>query len=138
MTTSYSVKQVASKTGLTEDAVRHYEKIGLLPPPRRKANGHRIYFEEEREMLDLINCLKKAGMSLNEMKPYIQLPFKENVNSVPEVREALLGYREKIVTQMSNLQKMLGMIDYKLEHDTSLLPTKEERTSNNVRREPAI
>ena len=130
MTSSFSIKQVAIKTGLTEDAIRHYEKIGLIPPPERKSNGHRIYFKKDQEMLELINCLKKAGMALHEMKPYIQLPFKENVNAVPELRSALLEYRLKVLAQMSNLEQILKMIDYKLENDTSLLPPKEERKTS--------
>ncbi|OML67151.1 MerR family transcriptional regulator, partial [Salmonella enterica subsp. enterica serovar Enteritidis] len=40
---AYSIKQASKKTGLTEDAIRYYEKIGLLPYAKRKRNGHRIY-----------------------------------------------------------------------------------------------
>ncbi|MBM7676950.1 MerR family DNA-binding transcriptional regulator [Gracilibacillus alcaliphilus] len=48
---TYSIKQVTEKTGLTDDAIRYYEKIGLLPYVKRQQNGHRIYDEEDTEII---------------------------------------------------------------------------------------
>lgn len=59
---TFSIKQVSERTGLTEDAIRYYEKIGLLPSPKRKDNRHRVYHIEDAEMMELITCLKKTGM----------------------------------------------------------------------------
>lgn len=96
---TYSIKQVSEKIGLTEDAIRYYEKIGLLPYAKRKQNGHRIYDEEDTGIMELIICLKKTGMSLNEMKNILQLPIKESLSSVPELKRTLLDYKEKVITQ---------------------------------------
>ncbi|MBU5348704.1 MerR family transcriptional regulator [Paenibacillus lautus] len=118
---TFSIKQVSKRTGLTEDAIRHYEKIGLLPPPKRKDNGHRVYHIEDAEIMELITCLKKTGMSLEDMKAYVHLPFKENIQSVPELNAMLRDYRLKITDQISDLQRILQFIDDKLNHNQSLL-----------------
>lgn len=121
MRDTFSIKQVSKRTGLTEDAIRYYEKIGLLPPPQRKDNGHRVYHTEDAEIMELIICLKKTGMPLEDMKAYVHFPFKENIQSVPELYAMLQNYRQKITNQISDLQRILRFIDDKLNHNQSLL-----------------
>ncbi|MCI1774482.1 MAG: MerR family transcriptional regulator [Paenibacillus lautus] len=118
---TFSIKQVSERTGLTEDAIRYYEKIGLLPSPKRKENGHRVYHIEDAEIMELITCLKKTGMSLENMKAYVHLPFKENIQSVPELNAMLQNYSQKITGQISELQRILRFIDDKLSRNQSLL-----------------
>ena len=42
----YSIKETAERTGMSEDTIRYYEKIGLLPRAKRKGNSHRIYSDK--------------------------------------------------------------------------------------------
>ncbi|WP_046233039.1 MerR family transcriptional regulator [Paenibacillus algorifonticola] len=128
MLESFSIKQVSQKIGLTEDAIRYYEKIGLLPPIKRKDNGHRLFDLEDIEVMELITCLKKTGMPLEEMKAYIQLPFKENISAVPELKATFQEYRQKITAQISDLQRILQFIDFKLDNDQSLLKSEKTET----------
>ncbi|MBE0336117.1 MerR family transcriptional regulator [Paenibacillus sp. 23TSA30-6] len=120
---SFSIKQVSQKIGLTEDALRYYEKIGLLPPSKRNKNGHRVYSIEDTEVMKLIICLKKTGMSLEDMKAYVPLSYKEDVTSVPEVNALLQSYRQKVIGQIADLQRIVGFIDHKLNNQQSLLDT---------------
>ncbi|MCM3239324.1 MerR family transcriptional regulator [Heyndrickxia oleronia] len=117
---TYSIKQVSMKSGLTEDAIRYYEKIDLLPYAKRKLNGHRIYDEEDLERMELIICLKKTGMSLGEMKHILQYPVKDKLSSAPELKRTLLEYKEKVMTQIHDLQSIVAFIDAKLENDETL------------------
>lgn len=71
--------------------------------------------------MELITCLKKTGMSLEDMKAYVHLPFKENIQSVPELNAMLQNYRQKITGQISDLQRILRFIDDKLNQNQSLL-----------------
>ncbi|CUB19103.1 HTH-type transcriptional regulator AdhR [Bacillus safensis] len=124
---AYSIKQASKKTGLTEDAIRYYEKIGLLPYAKRKRNGHRIYDEENIELMELIICLKKTGMSLNEMKNILQYPVKYKLSSVPELKRTLLEYKEKVMKQIHDLQRIVEFIDSKLENDETLFRPQKKR-----------
>lgn len=129
---TYTIKQVTEKTGLTEDAIRYYEKIGLLPYAKRKQNGHRIYDDKDTELMELIICLKKAGMSLNEIKKIIQLPINENLSSVPELKRTLLDYKEKVITQIHDLQRIVEFIDAKLENDKILFRPQKKGNKYSV------
>ncbi|MCR6473580.1 MerR family transcriptional regulator [Bacillus safensis] len=128
---AYSIKQASKKTGLTEDAIRYYEKIGLLPYAKRKRNGHRIYDEEDIELMDLIICLKKTGMSLNEMKNILQYPVKYKLSSVPELKRTLLEYKEKVMNQIHDLQRIVEFIDSKLENDETLFRPQKNKGNKN-------
>ncbi|MCP9285639.1 MerR family transcriptional regulator [Bacillus safensis] len=129
---AYSIKQASKKTGLTEDAIRYYEKIGLLPYAKRKRNGHRIYDEEDIELMDLIFCLKKTGMSLNEMKNILQYPVKYKLSSVPELKRTLLEYKEKVMNQIHDLQRIVEFIDSKLENDETLFRPQKNKGNKNA------
>lgn len=55
----YSIKETAERTGMSEDTIRYYEKIGLLPRAKRKGNSHRIYSDLDLNRMLLVTCLKK-------------------------------------------------------------------------------
>lgn len=110
-----SIGEAARQAGLTEDTIRFYEKTGILPTAIRKANGHRIYDRNRIRQMKMIQCLKKTGMSLEEMKPYIQLAATNgNFDSAPELYDHLLQHREQIQQQVDSLLSILDFIDTKM------------------------
>ena len=68
MGASLQIGQVAKKTGLTVDAIRFYEKTGLLPRPSRTEGGYRRYHEREVADLEFIQKAQQLGFSLNEIR----------------------------------------------------------------------
>jgi DNA-binding transcriptional MerR regulator len=65
---SLQIGQVAQKTGLSVDAIRFYEKSGLLPRPARTQGGYRLYQEREVADLEFIQKAQQLGFSLNEIR----------------------------------------------------------------------
>lgn len=108
-------------TGLTEDALRYYEKIELLPRAKRRENGRRMYHEEDMQLMELIICLKKMGVPLKDIKEFASLSYAEDIMSDPEVHEKVLEYRKKLQNQVDHLQKILRVLDYKMANKKSLL-----------------
>jgi MerR family copper efflux transcriptional regulator len=108
------IKEAAEETGLSEDTIRYYERIGLLPRIQRKENSHRLYGPEDIEKMRLIRCLKKTGMSLDEMKPFLNLSLDSELIEYPELRELLDEHKQKIEKQMASLQQIIDLIDSKL------------------------
>ncbi|MDO3411575.1 MerR family transcriptional regulator [Saccharibacillus sp. CPCC 101409] len=111
----YSIKETAQQTRLSEDTIRYYEKIGLLPRARRKENRHRIYGEEEIRVMKLIGCLKKTGMPLDEMKPYLDMARTGDLSGTPENYERFRAYRQTVLEQIAELQSVVAFMDLKLE-----------------------
>src|SRR5712692_10382397 len=62
------IGQVAEKTGLSVDAIRFYEKAGLLPRPARTEGGYRLYYQREVADLEFIQKPQQLGFSLNEIR----------------------------------------------------------------------
>ncbi|MEF2968691.1 MerR family transcriptional regulator [Paenibacillus sp. M1] len=112
---TFTIKQTARQTGISEDTIRYYEKIALLPRADRKENGHRIYRQEDIDTIRLISCLKKTGMPLEEMRPFLAVSADADPAEYPELVEHLRSHRENIVSQIASLQQVVDFIDMKLE-----------------------
>lgn len=112
---SFTIKQAADQTGITEDTIRYYEKIALLPRAERKDNGHRVYRQEDIDKIRLIACLKKTGMPLEEMRPFLTVSADTDPAEYPELVGLLRSHRENIVGQIASLQQVVDFIDMKLE-----------------------
>ena len=125
----YSIKETAKRTGITEDTIRYYEKIGLLPRAQRKGNSHRIYSDQDLETMKLITCLKKTGMSLDDIRPYLHLSLDSDLSSYPELHEMILNHKQKILEQIASLQQIVDFIDTKIENG-NLGPQKCELTGD--------
>jgi len=111
----FSIKETSEQTELTEDTIRYYEKIGLLPRAERKANSHRVYSLEDIKTMKLISCLKKTDMSLDEMRPYLSMSFNDDLTEYPELYELMLNHKKKIQKQMASLQLIIDTIDSRLQ-----------------------
>ncbi|CAI6085831.1 MerR family transcriptional regulator [Cohnella sp. JJ-181] len=112
---AYTIKQIADRTGISEDTIRYYEKIALLPRAVRRDNGHRVYREEDLSTLRLLSCLKKTGMPLEEMRPFLTVSADADPADYPELVEQLRSHRENIVGQIASLQQVVDFIDMKLD-----------------------
>jgi DNA-binding transcriptional MerR regulator len=111
---TFTIKQTAEQTGISEDTIRYYEKIALLPRADRKDNGHRVYRQSSINMIQLIACLKKTGMPLEEIRPFLAVSAYADPAEYPELVEQLRSHRENIVSQIASLQQVVDFIDMKL------------------------
>ncbi|WP_068785690.1 MerR family transcriptional regulator [Paenibacillus phocaensis] len=111
---TFTIKQAAERTGTTEDTLRYYEKIKLLPRAERKENGHRVYYKEDLDTIRLVNCLKKTGMPLDEMRPFLKVSVDTDPGEYPELVEKMVRHRADIVEQIASLQQVVDFIDLKL------------------------
>lgn len=61
------IKEISRRTGLSDKTIRFYEKVGVLPPPRRLANGYRDYDEADLEHLKFVAGLRRLDFSLDDI-----------------------------------------------------------------------
>ncbi|MFD1884914.1 MerR family transcriptional regulator [Paenibacillus wenxiniae] len=113
--TTFTIKQVAEQTGISEDTIRYYERIALLPKIARKQNGHRMYRSADIGTIQLLTCLKKTGMSLDEMRPFLDVSADADPAEYPELVDLLRNHRAHIVGQIASLQQIVDFVDRKLE-----------------------
>jgi DNA-binding transcriptional MerR regulator len=115
-----SIKQAAEFTGLSEDTIRYYENIGLLPSADRKANGHRTYSKHQLEGMVFLTRLKATGMTLEEMKRFRQLDEKGEA-SLPQRVSILIEHRNRIQNEIDRLLETQRIIDYKIDNYNEVL-----------------
>ena len=85
---SLQIGQVAKKTGLTVDAIRFYEKSGLLACPARTLGGYRLYHEREVADLEFIQKSQQLGFSLNEIRELFSIQRHPN-EACAQVRDLI-------------------------------------------------
>lgn len=111
----YTIKQVSEKTGLSIYTLRYYDKEGLLPLLKRSESGIRKFSDNDIDWLGLICCLKNSGMSIEDIKKFMNLCLKGN-DTLEARREMLVKHKAHILEQMKQLENSLNIINYKIEH----------------------
>ena len=72
----YTVGEMAKLLDIPASTLRYYDKEGLLPFVERSSGGIRMFRESDFEWLQVIGCMKKAGMSIRDIRQYIQLAMQ--------------------------------------------------------------
>jgi DNA-binding transcriptional MerR regulator len=67
------IKEFARQTGLSAKTIRYYEKIGLLPTPRRMENGYRAYDESDVSRAKLVAGTRTLDFSLDDIKEILAM-----------------------------------------------------------------
>lgn len=113
----YSIGQVAEKMGLTTHTLRYYDKEGLLPFVQKSKSGLRVFGEKDIEWLVLIECLKGVGMTLKDIKQYIDWIQAGDV-TLEKRLDMFKRQKEKLNAQMAQLKQYQQKIDYKIAYYT--------------------
>ena len=113
----YSVKQVSEKTGLSAHVLRYYEKEGLLPHIQRTKSGIRHYAECDLEWLGLICCLKNTGMSIKQIKDFVDLSLKGD-GTLGQRCEMLKAHKKNVEAKIEQMHKHLEKVTHKIAYFT--------------------
>ena len=127
-----SIKQAAIVSNVSVHTLRYYERIGLLPPIARDANGLRRYSERDLGAVNILLRLRDTGMSIQGMKQFASL-LTQGDDGIPE-RLLLLEQHEKAVREKireleSNLELIAAKIEiYKKHKNPQIIPDSHSRT----------
>jgi DNA-binding transcriptional MerR regulator len=110
---TYTISQVAELTCLSPYTLRYYDREGLLPFVARSEGGIRRFTGHDLEMLSLICCLKSTGMSVKQIRQYIDW-YTMGDSTLQQRRDMLSAHRSRITTRMAELQSSLDKLDVKL------------------------
>ena len=109
----YTIKQVSERTNLSEYVLRYYEKEGLLTDITRGENGFRVYTDEDLEALGLICCLKNTGMSIKQIREFVELSARGG-ETLRERCELLREHKHHVEEQMREMQRYLDKVSSKI------------------------
>lgn len=107
----YSIGEISKMFQLPISTLRYYDKEGLFPHLKR-VNGVRQFSESEIETLRVIDCLKKSGLEIKDIKEYMSLCSLGNT-TLKQRKEIFEKQKEEVLQEMEKLQKVLSMLNYK-------------------------
>ena len=108
----YTVCEVAKRLNISAHTIRFYAKEGLLTFVDRDQNGHRIFKEEDFERLFIIASLKRAGMSIKQIRDFTILCDKGD-STIAQRLQIIMQQREAVEEQITELQDALDVLKYK-------------------------
>ncbi|MBC5826334.1 MAG: heavy metal-responsive transcriptional regulator [Candidatus Eremiobacteraeota bacterium] len=104
-----TVGRVAAAAGVTPDAVRYYERLRLLPAPKRSAGGYRVFDQTQLERIRVIKRAQSLGLSLAEIKALFPLGTIGRAEC-RRVRDRLAGKIADTDARMSDLKRFKSVL----------------------------
>jgi DNA-binding transcriptional MerR regulator/quercetin dioxygenase-like cupin family protein len=116
----YTVKQVATMSGVSERTLRFYDATGLLKPAYRAANGYRFYEEPQLLILQQILFYRELGLELRQIR---QLLGRADFQRL----DALRSHRAALGERVARTRRLLETIDHTIDHLEGRKPMKDEQ-----------
>lgn len=120
-----TITEISKIYDLTQDTLRYYERIGLIPSVNRTKGGIRDYTEEDCRWVEFIKCMRNAGLSIEVLIEYVSL-FKKGDSTIEVRKDLLIEQRKQLMARMEDMQKSLERLNYKIESYEHTVVEKEK------------
>ena len=127
----YTMMQACKEADMTYQALKYYCNEGLVPNVKRDKNNRRIFDEKDIKWIKDLVCLKKCGMSIQEMKDYLTLCL-EGPSTITRRKEMLSVKREELLSSIQELESCVDYIDWKQQFYDDVLSGKRPYVSNLI------
>ncbi|MCD8004568.1 MAG: MerR family transcriptional regulator [Oscillospiraceae bacterium] len=107
----YTIGQVSEMFGLPISTLRYYDKEGLFPTLQR-TSGIRKFGDTEIETLRIIECLKKSGLEIKDIKKFMEWCGQGSV-TYPQRKELFEKQIETVKAEMERMNRVLDLLKYK-------------------------
>ena len=107
----YTIGQVSEIFGLPISTLRYYDKQGLFPNMER-VSGIRKFSDTEMEALRVIECLKKSGLEIKDIKQFMDWCV-EGTSTYPQRKALFEKQRERLEAELVHMNKVLDMLKFK-------------------------
>ena len=126
--------QVCRELNMTYQTLKFYCNEGLVPNVKRDNNNRRVFDEKDVKWIKDLTCLKKCGMSIQEMKEYLALCL-QGKSSIISRKEMLRKKQDALRTTIKELEDSVAYIDWKQNFYDEVLSDKRPYVSNLIRTE---
>lgn len=127
----YTMMQVCKETNMTYQTLKFYCNEGLVPYVKRDKNNRRIFDEHDVRWIKDLVCLKKCGMSIQEMRTYLSLCL-EGEKTIMQRKELLAKKQEELRHAIEELEESVAYIDWKQNFYDEVLSGKKPYISNLI------
>lgn len=118
-----TVGRLAALADVSANAVRFYEREGLMRVPAKSAGGYRLYDAHAVERLRFIKQAQRAGFTLSEIQALIRLR-EEGSSCCGDVRAKVIDKRRELEARIDAMRQTARSLDRLIaECDSDALPT---------------
>ena len=121
-----TIAEVSKKYDISADTLRYYERIGLIPPVPRSKSGIRDYDEVSCHWIEMMKCMRKAGVQIEALVEYVKL-FQEGDTTIEARKEILIEQKERMEQKMEEIQSSLNLLNTKIERYEEIMVAAEKR-----------
>ncbi|MDP4525214.1 MerR family transcriptional regulator [Bacillus halotolerans] len=129
-----NITQVAKQFGLTAATLRYYERVGLIPPVKRKDSGIRDYDEEDIKWVEFIKCMRNAGLTIEALIEYTTL-FTEGDRTVEARKNILADERQRLIEKRKEIDETIKRLNKKIEDYDGKLRENEDKLKSRPKTE---
>lgn len=108
-----TIKEVSEKYDISQDTLRYYERVGMIPPVTRTASGIRDYQAEDLGWVELAKCMRSAGLPVEAMIEYVRL-VQEGDSTLATRLQLLTDQKELLLEQKNKIDTTLERLNYKI------------------------
>lgn len=109
-----NIAEVSKKYDLTQDTLRYYERVGLLPRVNRTSSGIRDYTEEDCRWVEFIKCMRQAGLPIEVLIEYVAL-YQKGDETIQARKQLLIEQREQLIERICEMNETLERLNYKID-----------------------
>ena len=120
---AFRIGELAARSGVTPDTLRYYERLGLLPAPRRSASGYRLYGPAALDRLRFIKQAQRLGLSLREIRDLVDWADRGGLKRCERVRDLLRRKLADLDAQLTELETFRRTLAAQLERCERTLAT---------------
>ena len=117
-----TIKEVSEKYHISQDTLRYYERMRMIPKVHRTSGGIRDYQAEDLRWVELAICMRSAGLPIEVMIEYLRL-FQEGDATIPARLELLNEQMKALRAQKTQLETTMERLSYKIQHYEEALQT---------------
>lgn len=126
----YTIGQVSEMFNLPVSTLRYYDKEGLFPELNR-TSGIRQFSENEIEALRVIECLKKTGLQIKDIKQFISWCV-EGSSTYAKRKELFENQKKQVEAEITKLNKTLDMLNFKCWYYSEAIKDGNEDRLKNI------
>ena len=130
----YSMKETCEMTGLTYDTLKFYCNENLIPNVKRNKSNYRVFNDNDINWIKSLSCLKKCGMSIEEMREYLNLCLKGQ-SSIPERQEILDAKLCELENKKQEIQEAIDFVHWKQNFYNDVISGKKKYFSYLIKTE---
>lgn len=108
-----TIKEVSKKYNVSQDTLRYYERVGMIPPVKRTAGGIRDYGEDDLGWVELVICMRSAGLPVEAIIEYGRLS-RQGDSTIPARLNLLKEQKERLLEQRAQIDATIERLDYKI------------------------